>query len=276
MTDEAEPFETRIERLTLTGAPTLYRCEPLWNWSPRPLPDYDLWCVVEGEGEMRLAGKRYPLRAGSAFVLWPGATPRATHDPHRPLRVFFCHFDLPGASASDRAPGDDLPAPGHLLPDTTYLLTLARRCADSHARGDAFGDAQARLLLRAILLHLWEVSRAPTPPPRDPRIDAVARAIRDDPAREWPVAEQAARAGLSRAQYTRRFLAATGLSPARYVIEARLERAASLVRETEMTLTQIAESLGYRDLYFFSRQFKRHRGVTPSSLRPPRGHGPHG
>jgi len=46
-----------------------------------------------------------------------------------------------------------------------------------------------------------------------------------------------------------------------------LAHAAQLIQETEMPLAQIADDLGYRDLYFFSRQFKRYRGVPPSHLR---------
>jgi len=267
---ETGAFLARIAGLKRTGAPAFYRCEPLWRWAPPPLPDYDLWCVLDGEGEMRLAGKRHTLRPGAAFVLWPGARPRATHDPQRRLHVFACHFDLPGIAppAPDDPDPADLPAPGYVLPDTAYLHAVARRCVAGHARGDALGEAQCGLLLRALLLHLWEASRAaPAPGPADPAIAAVAQAIREDPGREWGVAEQARRVGLSRAQYTRRFVAATGVAPARFVIETRLERAASLIRETEMSLTQIAAALGYRDLYFFSRQFKRFRGVAPSALR---------
>ena len=58
-----------------------------------------------------------------------------------------------------------------------------------------------------------------------------------------------------------------GLSPYEYVIERRLDAAARLIREGA-TVKEAAASVGYVDPGYFSRLYRRKRGVTPSALTP--------
>ncbi|MNP64606.1 HTH-type transcriptional activator Btr [compost metagenome] len=52
-----------------------------------------------------------------------------------------------------------------------------------------------------------------------------------------------------------------------YVIRARIERAQHLLLYAGMNVTEVADALGYRDIFFFSRQFKQHTGKSPSEIR---------
>jgi len=101
----------------------------------------------------------------------------------------------------------------------------------------------------------------------DTAIEEVAQSIRQDPGRDWSVQEMAATAALSRAQFTRRFVAQHSLAPAQYLIQARIDRAHELLTETGMTVTQVAAALGYTDVPYFSRQYKQRTGRPPSSAR---------
>ena len=49
-----------------------------------------------------------------------------------------------------------------------------------------------------------------------------------------------------------------------YFSEMKIERAKELIREDTMNFTQIADSLGYTSIHYFSRQFKKLTGMTPS------------
>ena len=74
-------------------------------------------------------------------------------------------------------------------------------------------------------------------------------------------------AGLSTVQFTRRFRRLTGTSPNLYLVRRRIERASQLIQQSPLKISEIAESLGYADVFFFSRQFKRILGHPPSHLR---------
>lgn len=58
-----------------------------------------------------------------------------------------------------------------------------------------------------------------------------------------------------------------GISINQYLTQSRLRAARELLSETGLTLTEIAERVGYNDIFYFSKVFKRHYGVSPSSCR---------
>jgi len=63
------------------------------------------------------------------------------------------------------------------------------------------------------------------------------------------------------------------MPPARYLIQARIDRAHQLLSETDMAVGTVAAALGYSDVAYFSRQYKQYTGVPPSgrpAARPAR------
>jgi AraC-like DNA-binding protein len=246
--------------------PTYWRCEPGWSWHARPLPDHLLWFVLDGVGELSLNGVTHPLAAGSGVVFAPGEEPVAGHDPRRRLLVFGMHFRTDATGATGAAPVVP-PVRCCRLRDLALVAALARHCEAGYRRGDPLGARQCRLALAQLLCLLWESAVGPAPGPVDEALDAITRAIREDPSRRWTVAELAARASLSRAQFTRRFTAYTGLPPARYLIRARIDRARQLLTETNLSVSRVAAMLGYPDIAYFSRQYHGLTGRPPGRDR---------
>jgi AraC-like DNA-binding protein len=72
---------------------------------------------------------------------------------------------------------------------------------------------------------------------------------------------------LSVSQFSARFRRFSTLSPQRFLITWRVRHACRLLAETDQPLKVIAASLGYRDVFFFSRQFHQVTGQTPSTFR---------
>jgi len=81
------------------------------------------------------------------------------------------------------------------------------------------------------------------------------------------LARLAADAGLSYETFRKRFAAREGMPPARWRQLRRIDRAKSLLAESDASLAEIAERVGFCDQFFFSRQFKLVAGVTPGSFR---------
>jgi AraC-like DNA-binding protein len=250
------------QRVRLVTPPTYWRCEPGWSWRARPLVDYLLWHVVDGVGTLAVGGRQNALGPGTCVVFVPGDAPVAGHDPRRRLLVFGMHF-LIGPAGGDVLP----PVRWCQLRDQVLAGALARCCDASYRRGDRLGRRHSELCLEHLLCLLWEDAVHPAPGPVDAALDEITQAVRQDPGRRWSVAELARRASLSRAQFTRRFTARAGMSPARYMIRARIDRARQLLTETDMSVSQVAASLGYSDVGYFSRQYKRHTTQPPSRLR---------
>jgi AraC family transcriptional regulator len=77
----------------------------------------------------------------------------------------------------------------------------------------------------------------------------------------------AAAAGQSLFHFSRTFRSATGLTPHRYLTQARIERAKTLLREGDLPLVVIADEAGFSDQSHMSRVFRRMTGWTPKSFR---------
>jgi AraC-like DNA-binding protein len=262
-------FEVR-----LNSPPTYWHCEPGWEWKAQPLADHLLWYVLDGCGQMRVHGRIWALEAGSCFVFRPGAQPHGTQDHERRLVVFGMHFDIVDLDRQQLGRTHALLPPlGYVVRDTAFVTALAHHCDAGWRRGDAAGQRHSALLLQALIGHVSDEARHPVPSAVDRALDEIVRLLQHDPRQRWTVDELAERAHLSRAQFVRRFQARVGLAPTRFAIQMRLERARTLIEETDMPLSAIATALGYSDLFFFCRQFKQYLGYAPGTIRRRRSHG---
>jgi AraC-like DNA-binding protein len=76
--------------------------------------------------------------------------------------------------------------------------------------------------------------------------------------------------GMSLTTLRRRFRESTGQPIHRFVLEGRLAEARRLLGSTKQPIKEITEALGYQDVYFFNRQFKRFYGIPPATYRKSR------
>lgn len=83
----------------------------------------------------------------------------------------------------------------------------------------------------------------------------------------WPVSRLAQVSGVSQAHFARAFRRAFGLPPHRYLLTRRLERAAALLRDTDLPITEIAFQTGWNSLGTFGRTFRDVTGESPGELR---------
>ena len=79
--------------------------------------------------------------------------------------------------------------------------------------------------------------------------------------------DMASMAGLSDCHFARAFKQSIGMSPHRYLMSLRVERAVDLIRTTNRPLSRIALEVGFCDQSHFSRWISRATGQTPRELR---------
>ena len=71
-------------------------------------------------------------------------------------------------------------------------------------------------------------------------------------------------AGMSTVYFRKLFTQVMGVSPIAYARQLRIEKAKQMLHSDYGSLSQVALSLGYANLYDFSRDFKKHTGIAPS------------
>ena len=84
---------------------------------------------------------------------------------------------------------------------------------------------------------------------------------------EWPVRRLARVSGVSEAHFARAFKHAFGVPPHRYLLTRRIERAVAFLRDTDLSITDVAFETGWNSLGTFGRQFREITGESPGALR---------
>lgn len=237
-----------------------------WNWQSPHRCYCNLWIAASGAGELRLNGIQHAVRPGTAFLILPGdeVFGHGVGDGRR-VENFAAHFlpdpkDDGWSDARDRINGRSF---AHCL----WLIPLLRDLSRDLSLFNDPDRCRAGERLRAIL-HLLAAEPERLDNRRgDGPIAAVVEQIRNNPAASYSVPEMAARCGLSASRFTRRFREMVGLPPNRFMVAERLRTAEMMLLGGNAPIETIADRLGYRDVYFFSRQFGRYRGISPSAYR---------
>jgi AraC-like DNA-binding protein/mannose-6-phosphate isomerase-like protein (cupin superfamily) len=252
------------------------RCEPGWHlgpeWAPR-LRDFDLWFVWAGRGRMVTDAGEVELEPGSVFWMRPGRRYEAEQDAAVRLGVSYVHFELEDERA--RALSSRWVPPFEVMRTRRAdLIDAALRRVIELVREPA-GEEAAPAWVGAILADLAReqaqgagaTEAAGLAKLHHDLVERVVARIRESPAEAPTVAELAREAGYSPDHFARIFARATGRGPQEYVIDAKMERARRLLAESSLSVGMIAEALGFREVFFFSRQFSQRTGVSPSEYR---------
>jgi AraC family transcriptional regulator len=168
------------------------------------------------------------------------------------------------------------------LPPLDFLdlppLAAAMRAVQAElTAGDAGGPLAAESLANVLAVQLIRhVSGARRPERRrdgvlpQARLRAVVEFIEEHLDAGPSLERLASVVGLSPYHFARQFKRATGLSPHRYIIARRVERAKGLLEGPgDLPLARVAARVGFSDQSLFCRHFKRLVGVTPGQFRMP-------
>jgi len=145
----------------------------------------------------------------------------------------------------------------------------ARLKAAFPAKGAAEAAAQIGALVAFILAaHAAAPPETGTETFTEPEWLARARQLLAAPGAEAPGLAAVARAcGLGLESFRKQFTARTGEAPGRYRLLAQVEMAKRLLRDRDVPLRVVAESVGFCDEFHFSKTFKRVTGLSPRTWR---------
>jgi AraC-like DNA-binding protein len=101
----------------------------------------------------------------------------------------------------------------------------------------------------------------------DPHIGRALQLMHAEPARTWTVEELARQSALSRAAFGKRFVDLVGDPPMQYLASWRMHLARNLLRESKLSVGEVAERVGYESEAAFSRTFSRTVGAPPAAWR---------
>lgn len=98
-------------------------------------------------------------------------------------------------------------------------------------------------------------------------LQSVFRFINTHLGSEITLADLAEAAHLEKTYFTKKFKRLTGTTPMEYVRSTRIEKAKDLLEFSDMSITQIAEALGFQSLHHFSNMFLKYTGSSPRKYK---------
>ncbi len=238
----------------------------------------ELVLVVGGRGEQSVNGEILPVLPGDVFFLHGGAEHFFTAWNELDLcNVLFDPARLPlPETLLRKISGYRLLFKGTAerrlrlgAPELLRAEEKVRRLSRELERPDPSGEAGAFAALLELILFLSTFSSVSA----EDRSTALARLgalpgkLERSCQEAWTLAEMARLAGISANHFLRVFRAATGTTPFAHLNLLRLKRAAVLLEAGKLRVGEVAERCGYSDSNYFSRQFRRHYGVSPRAYR---------
>ncbi|MFB5678696.1 AraC family ligand binding domain-containing protein [Paenibacillus terreus] len=247
--------------------------KPGHTLGPKLYDYYLLHFVESGQGRFRTEQRTYHLNAGDCFLIHPGQLVSYASNTDDPWRYRWSAFT--GSQAGDlveeagfgtdapvfRASGDSrIPNWIHSMQDAFYS-----RKASSHPASIGY----LYLILAEAGEHLTEAAKLPGP---DSQVRITVKQMIQYMSTQYahPVSieQMATSLGYNRAYLSRIFKKETGLSPVTYLLKLRIDKSRQLLRERpELSIEQVAASVGLPDALYFSRQFRRFYGQSPTEYR---------
>lgn len=236
---------------------------------PHGTSQHILIACVSGKGHCRLLGREWTVGAGELLFLPPREAHRYHADAQQPWMIFWIHFR--GQRVQDYldtlgvTPQQPIIHPADPTPLLDAFEDTYRHTRHGFSESSMIGLATAfgRLLG---LAKTEQRSAGKRSIQSEGRLFKTLAEIRDRPSHPWTLAEMAANAAMSIPHFSELCRRQTGLPPNTYLIRLRLQRAMELLVHDRCNVAETAQAVGYDDPFYFSRLFRKHMGVPPSTV----------
>ncbi|WP_424767951.1 AraC family ligand binding domain-containing protein [Paenibacillus sp. sgz302251] len=249
--------------------------KPLHRLGPKVYDFYLMHIVLEGKGKFICEGQTHMLGAGHTFLIEPEQLISYESDGEDPWRYRWVAFN--GNQAAELVLSAGIKAVQQVVLSTNWRRAdgLFRQIYETFRRGDGAADMMAvgylYLLLAEYktLLHPQSGNTLRTSQAEsDHLLKQVVHYLSTQYAQPVSIEQMAESLGYNRAYLSRLFKQRTGASPVTFLLKLRIDKARHMLRERpELTVEQIAASVGLQDALYFSKQFRRMHGQSPTAYR---------
>ena len=233
----------------------------------RPIRQLVLILCVRGQGWCETAEGRFTVKAGQALLLPPALAHSYGADALDPWTVWWAHLD--GSSVEDFMRIATLTRTSMVreIPDIYASIALMEEIIRWMER-----DTTDSSLIRASgaawhLMTSLGSSRASGAGNTQDMVERAAEYLRDHINRRINVSDLANMAGMSVSHFAAVFKKQTGVPAVNYQTQLRMASARELLDTTNQSVEDVAHAVGYDDSFYFSRQFKKIHGVSPTAYR---------
>ncbi|HEX3075482.1 MAG TPA: AraC family transcriptional regulator [Lachnospiraceae bacterium] len=157
------------------------------------------------------------------------------------------------------------------ITDDCSISGLLQQIQKENDQSNKYVSQIISLLIKLLMLKVneqWDLlQHEKTDIPHFETLLVIRNAILHSPEKAWTVEELAAQAHLSHAYFQVMYKKAFGVTCFTDVINTKISQAKVLLTSTDFSIKRVSQELGYKEVYHFIRQFKKHTGLTPGAFR---------
>ncbi|MCI8388441.1 MAG: AraC family transcriptional regulator [Clostridiales bacterium] len=224
-----------------------------WIHPEITIETYEIIIVFEGEFIIEENGKEYLLKSGDGIILEPGKLHRGVEPTNERVSFYWIHFK------SDKA----IQIKQFTLRDRYPVTLLCRQLL--HYGGCGFDTDVVTSIVYVLLQEIN--SQIFIGDSDDILVNQIREWIRINSDRNMNAADLAERFGYSEDYISRLFKSKTGKSLKMIIDEYKMNHLKWLLLESELSLSEVADSAGFSDYKLFLKYFKYHEGMTPTEFR---------
>ena len=244
--------------------------EKLPTWRPRGRLDYQLLYVASGKAHFFFNDEEQIVSAGHMVLYLPRQEQHYDYYGKDKPEVYWVHFT--GSNVRNILKHFDIPMDGNVFysgAPSAYQQLFKEMIHELQSCRVGYQEL-LEMYLRQIFLVIQRTRMEQKPTVNSYIQEEMEHAMRhfQEHYNEAIVIEDYAQSrGMSVSWFLRNFKQATNTSPMQYVLNLRISNAVSLLESTDYNVTEIGAIVGYDNPLYFSRIFKKQKGVSPSDYR---------
>lgn len=245
-----EIFFTNKHFIDLNPITTGYqKCEPLFSRGMSKINHYIIHYVISGKGSLVLEGKFYKICANQAFIIPPDMRYFYQADENDPWEYVWINFD--GEQATQFT---NLKSPVVNI-DYKFFKDL-NQCKE-------YAGQEAEYIAGRLYLIMVEITKKTY---ISNYVLMAKNYMTTYYSHNIKIQEIADTIGLNRKYLAKIFKKSTGMTMSEFLIDVRMRMASAAISNGERSVTKISSMVGFEDPLFFSRQFKKYFGVSPTEF----------
>ncbi len=242
------------------------KCLSSYSFGPATRPHYLLHYILSGEGTYYVNGNSYKLTKDEGFLIFPGESTYYKADDNNPWE--YCWISFHGHEALNILNKCGLSNENLILKDIpndlfkNKLLSLIHNYeVNSKNELSLIGE----FYLAFSTLYKKDISKEKNLTQN--YIDKAIDYIYNNYSYDINITNISNYVGIDRTYLYKLFIERFNTSPQKYLINFRLNTSLNLLQTTDMNITEIALSCGFKDIQSFCRHFKKHFNFSPSKYR---------
>ena len=256
--------------VTSCGTYRLYTRPKLPTWRPRGRLDYQLLYIAAGKAHFHFDGKEQIVTAGHMVLYRPKEPQKYEYYGEDQTEVYWVHFTGGNVKNILRSYGltDDKRVfyCGSGLDYQNLFRTMINELQMCKENYEEVLETYLRLIFIMLKRYFANATKSDNARVVE-EIDKATMYFNEHYSEDISIDEYAQNNHVSVSWFIRNFKQCTGSTPMQYILSKRIYNAEILLHDSTYNVTEIAEIVGYDNPLYFSRIFKKVKGISPSEYR---------